>query len=802
MNGKMRPFPAAPIVPRGRRLVAIVWLFTGIVSCLLVAAVLSLGLLSAGRAFVEAQGLWTRAQKEAAFHLTRYTLLHEEADYEAFQRAIAVPLGDRRARLELEKSKPDLSVVREGFAQGHIHPGDIDAMITLFRLLDDYEPAQRIAALWREADGHILELVRVADEVHGAEDAWKEGFVARELARINRINSVLTPLEDHIAAALNKAQRNAQVALLAGMLVLTGLLLAAGITLAKRFVQQNERLQRTLRESEAQLRHLIESAPLPLLVVRAADHAILYANDRALQQFALDMDTVRGRTLDEFHVDEAARESVSRALEGPAPVRDYEVQMKDLHGRPSWLLLSAQRLRFGGEDCLLVAAANIDDRKRLQEDMRRRAMHDPLTTLPNRAMFVEALERAVGRAKRRRTRFSVLFVDLDHFKEVNDTLGHAAGDELLQTMAERLVQAVRQSDLVARMGGDEFVVLIEEHRGPEEVMIVAQKIITMLDRPVLIEWKEVCVSGSVGIASFPEDGDSAEMLLRNADTAMYQAKERGRNNFQFYSEDLNKLTAQRFEMERRVREGLQRNEFVLHYQPEVDLASGRVTGLEALVRWRDADGTLTLPSEFLAHAEETGVILALGRWAVRAALHDLRAWREQGLELAVAVNLSARQLQDSELVNEVFRALQGCDVPARLLRVEVSEAALLRDLAASDRTMRALRGLGVELVLDNFGADHAALGLVARFGMKAVKLDRAVLASSGQKPEALALAEAVVALARTLDLRVIAEGVETDDQRQKAASLGVDAAQGFLFGKPVEAARVPRLFSEAAAHVR
>jgi diguanylate cyclase (GGDEF)-like protein/PAS domain S-box-containing protein len=799
MNGKMRPFPAAPIVPRGRRLVAIVWLFTGIVSCLLVAAVLSLGLLSAGRAFVEAQGLWTRAQKEAAFHLTRYTLLHEEGDYDAFKRSIAVPLGDRQARLELEKPHPDLDIVRKGFVQGRIHPGDIESMITLFRLLDDYEPAQRIAALWREADTHITELQEVAREVRSADDAWKETFVARELARINRINSVLTPLEDQIALSLNKAQRTAQAVLLGGMLLLAGLLLAAGIALAKRFVQQNERLQRTLRQSEAQLRHLIESAPLPLLVVRSGDHAILYANDRALQQFALDMDTVRGRSLDEFHVDDATREAMSRALEGNVPMRDYEMQLKDLAGKPSWLLLSAQRLRFGGEDCLLVAAANISDRKHLQEEMRRRAMHDPLTTLPNRAMFVESLERAVGRARRRNTRFSVLFVDLDRFKEVNDTLGHAAGDELLQTMAERLVQAVRQSDLVARMGGDEFVVLIEEHRGPEEVMIVAQKIITMLERPVVIEWKEVAISGSVGIASFPEDGDSAEALLKNADTAMYQAKERGRNNFQFYSEDLNKLTAERFEMERRVRSGLERKEFFLLYQPEVDFASGAVGGVEALVRWRDPSGNLRLPSEFLAHAEETGVILALGRWALEAALADAKAWQEQGIALAAAVNISARQLHDADLVNHVFRALQASGIAARMLRIEVPESALVGDLAAADRTLRGLRGLGVDLVLDNFGAGQASLGLLTRFGFRAVKIDRGVLAASAHKRDAAALVAGVVTMARELGVRVVAEGIETEEQRRHATSLGLAAGQGFLFGKPVEASRVPRLVSPAPA---
>jgi diguanylate cyclase (GGDEF)-like protein/PAS domain S-box-containing protein len=795
MIGKFPPFPGVPSLPRGRRLVAIVWLFAGIVACLLIAAVFSLGVLSAGRAFVEAEGHWTRAQKEAVYHLTRYALVRDEADYAAFNRAVAVPKGDRRARIELLKPEPDYELARAGFLEARNHPSDVEPMITLFRWLKDFSPVDRAVSLWSRADTHVDELLEVAREIHG-NAAADSAVVAGQLARINRINSVLTPLEDQIAAMLNAAQRAAQAALLAGMLLLAGSLLVAGITIAKRFVLQNERLQRTLRDSEGQLRHLIESAPLPLLILRASDLGLLYANDRALQQFGLDMDSVRGRTLGEFHVDAGVRDTLGVALRAEGAVRDYEVHMKDRAGREFWLLLSAQRLHYAGEDCLLAALANIDDRKRLQEDMRRRAMHDPLTTLPNRAMFLEALERAIRKARRRSARFSVLFIDLDRFKEVNDTLGHHAGDELLQTMAERLGSAVRQSDLVARMGGDEFVVLIEEHRGPEEVMIVAQKILSMLERPVLLDWREVSISGSVGIASFPDDGTDVESLVKNADTAMYQAKERGRNNFQFYSEDLNKLTLQRFEMEKRVRGALEREEFFLQYQPEVDLATGRVTSVEALLRWRDPDAGLVNPGDFLPHAEETGAILAVGKWVLERALADLASWRQQGFDFTLSLNLSARQLQDPDLVNEVFQALQSHHVAARNLRLEMTEATLLRDPTASERTLRALRGLGVELVLDDFGVGNSSLGLLRRFPLQSVKIDRALVATSPQKRDSTAVIQAVVAMARTLELTVVAEGVENEEQRRQVMSLGCNAAQGFLYGKPVEAAKVPRLVDE------
>jgi diguanylate cyclase (GGDEF)-like protein/PAS domain S-box-containing protein len=802
MTSKFRPFPGIPNLPRGRKLVVIVWLFAGIVACLLVAALASVALLSGGRAYVGAEGIWSRSQKEAVFHLSRFALDRAEVDYAAYERAIKVPLGDRRARQELAKPHPDVEIARSGLLQSRNHPGDIDAMILLHRYFSDFAPVERTIALWDQADAHIDELIEVARELRAEKAPFTRAQSAHQVARINQIDAALTPLEDEIAASLSYVQRTAQTLLLAGMLVLAGILLAAGILISKRFVLQNEKLQRALRESEGQLRHLIESAPLPLLILRASDQHIIYANDRALQQFALDMDSVRGLSLLDFHADTTVRDALTVAIARAGTVRDYEVQMKDRNGRTFWLLLSAQRLQLAGEECLLAALANIDDRKRLQEDMRRRAMHDPLTTLPNRAMFMEALERAVRKARRRASRFSVLFIDLDRFKEVNDTLGHHAGDELLQSVAERLKSAVRQSDLVARLGGDEFVVLVEEHKGPEEVMIVAQKILSVLERPVLLDWREVAISGSVGIASFPEDGDDIEALVKNADTAMYQAKEKGRNNFQFYSEDLNKLTLQRFEIQKRVRSAIENDEFFLQYQPEMDLKSSRFTAMEALLRWRDPSQGVVMPAGFLPHAEETGTILALGSWVIERALRDFRKWRLEGLDGALAINLSARQLQDDGLVNQVFQALQAHHVAPRLLRLEVSEATLLHDAAASDRTLRALRGLGVEVVLDNFGSANSSLGLLRRFPIQRVKIDRSLVGGCEDRRECAAMIQGVVAMARSLGMKVVAEGVETAEQRAEIARLGCDAAQGYLIARPMDAAKVPGILKVAVTENR
>jgi diguanylate cyclase (GGDEF)-like protein len=392
----------------------------------------------------------------------------------------------------------------------------------------------------------------------------------------------------------------------------------------------------------------------------------------------------------------------------------------------------------------------------------------------------------VRKGRRRQDRFSVLFVDLDHFKEVNDTLGHAAGDQLLQAVAERLTSAVRQSDLVARMGGDEFVVLVEDHHGPEEVMIVAQKILALLERPVLIDWREVKISGSVGIASFPEDGEDLDTLMKNADIAMYQAKERGRNNFQFFSADLNRMSVQRRELERRVRSGLERQEFFLQYQPEVSLATGRIEAVEALLRWKDPDSGVILPAEFLPSAEENGTIIAIGEWVLDRALSDAASWRERGVELPVSINVSGRQLHQSDFAAVVERALRAHNVPPASLRLEIPETALMVESEKTDRGVRALHALGVKIAIDNFGTGYSSLGLVRGFAVNAVKIDRSLVSSCENKRECAAIVQAVGAMARNLGIVVVASGVESEDDKRIVASLGCDRAQGMHVGKPMD----------------
>ena len=756
----MLPLLSTGPLPKRVHPVIIVWLFAGIVVCLLTLTVYSSHLQSAGRALVVSQGDWAKAQKDAIFFLSRYATERRMEDFEAYERAMSAAQYARTKRFDFPF--PELG------------------------------PIRRVNDLSSQGDRFAEQLKEVAQ---GLNDG-KRG--AESVEYIHRINLALAPLVDEVAAETDLFVREAQSLLTSFILIVAGLLLIGGITLSRRLLGRNEQLERSLAESETQLRQMVEAAPLPLLIVRASDQRLLYVNERALEQFSLNVDTALTRSLAEFHVDDESRHRLAHAISSAGTVRDFEVNLRDAKGRTFWLLLSAQPIRFMGVAGLLVALADIDERKRLQDDMRRKAMHDPLTGLPNRAMFMESLERAVHKARRRSTRFSVLFIDLDRFKEINDTMGHHAGDALLQEVGRRLEQAVRQSDMVARLSGDEFVVLIEEHGGPEEVMIVAMKVLAAMQAPIVIEWREAKVSGSVGIASYPEDGADVPLLVKNADTAMYQAKERGRNNFQFYSPDLNELSRERFELEKRIRGALERNELFLEYQPEIDLATGKATAVEALLRWRDPTVGVVMPGAFLPLAEETGTIAAIGHWVLDRALADLRSWREQGASVTLAVNISPRQLHQQDMASDVSALLQRHGIDAGSLRLEIAEPTLTQDSEAAYAAVRGFRALGVQVAIDNFGTGYSSLGLVRGLPVSVVKIDKSLVSHCSTKRECAAIVQAAASMAKVIGIRVVASGVETEEQREAMQALGCDAVQGYLVAPMADAAGIAAMTRAAA----
>ena len=446
------------------------------------------------------------------------------------------------------------------------------------------------------------------------------------------------------------------------------------------------------------------------------------------------------------------------------------------------------------------AGRDISERMRIQQRLDHLAHHDSLTELPNRLLLLDRLQRAMGRASRHDRQMAALFLDLDRFKQINDTLGHSTGDRLLRAVAGRLAKCLRQGDTVARLGGDEFAILLEDLDHPEDVAPILEKLMAAMHHPFVLEGHELFLSFSIGIGMYPQDGGDAETLLRNADTAMYRAKAEGRSGYRFYTADMNARAFERLDLESRLRRALERNEFVLHYQPKLDLGTGLVVGVEALLRWRHPDHGLVPPGEFIPTLEDTGMIVPVGRWVLQEACHQARAWQQAGLpSLTMAVNVSTHQFRRDDVCALVREALAGHAIHPADLELEITESALMDDVGRAAASIRQLRDQGVRVAIDDFGTGYSSLAYLKRFAINSLKIDRAFVRDVCDNHDDAAIVAAVLAMAQRLQLQVVAEGVETRDQLEFLRGEGCDQMQGYLLARPMPASQLPGWLLERTA---
>jgi len=431
------------------------------------------------------------------------------------------------------------------------------------------------------------------------------------------------------------------------------------------------------------------------------------------------------------------------------------------------------------------------------------ARFDSLTGLPNRHRFMEELGSAIARSQRYGRRFALLFIDLDRFKFVNDNLGHAAGDDLLRTIGQRLSQLLREADLLARLGGDEFVVLTEVNCEAATLSKVASRILNAIAQPMVLEGRRIEISASVGIGVYPEDGNTAPALLRAADAAMYQAKAGGKNTFEFFTAELAQRAALHFALEGDLRQALQRDQLELHYQPKVDARSGDLVGIEALLRWNHPKRGLLMPAVFIELAEESGLIVPIGRWILRAACEQMVRWQAAGLAPPrCAVNISARQLQGDCLMQDLRDALAHSGLEPRHLEVEVTESMLMSDAAQAAAVLEAIDALGVEIAIDDFGTGYSSLAYLKRFPVRSLKIDRSFVRDLPGDEDDLAITRAVVAMGHSLGMTIVAEGVETLEQRDCLVQVGCDVLQGYLFSRPASSGAIEQWLQLAAQSSR
>jgi diguanylate cyclase (GGDEF)-like protein len=418
-------------------------------------------------------------------------------------------------------------------------------------------------------------------------------------------------------------------------------------------------------------------------------------------------------------------------------------------------------------------------------------LHDTLTLLPNRVLLEDRIQQAVAECKRNATQCAVLFVDLDRFKMLNDSLGHFAGDGVLRAVAERLRSAVRSEDTVSRLGGDEFVILVKRVAQLEDAERVARKAMDALASPIHIGGQELRISSSIGISLYPAHGDNATRLIANADAAMYHVKKSGRCNFALFSPEMGTFFPKRLALETELRAALENNEFELHYQPKVDMRSGRIVGMEALVRWHHPRRGLVMPAEFIPFAEETGLIVPLGRWVLHQACFQNRAWQKRGIrDLGIAVNISGVQFQQPNFVETVSYALASSGLAPRFLELEITETVVMQNAAEAIGMLEQLHRMGVALSIDDFGTGYSSLNYLKRFPIHKLKIDQSFIRDISMDSDDAAIVNAIIALAHSLRLRVVAEGVERQEQLNFLRVLGNDEYQGFLHSRPLPAREI------------
>ncbi len=435
-------------------------------------------------------------------------------------------------------------------------------------------------------------------------------------------------------------------------------------------------------------------------------------------------------------------------------------------------------------------------RRRAEDNLKHVAMHDPLTGLPNRRHFHQALGAGIARAERAGHGLGVLFVDLDRFKIINDGLGHSAGDQVLKICAQRFAEALRESDLIAHISGDEFVVLLERCNEPAAAIAVARKLLTAAARPILINGQELALTASIGVALYPADGADGETLLKNADIALFRAKEQGRNNYQFYSAQMNTHTAERLAMEAKLRHALDRGELSLHYQPKLDIRTRQVTGVEALLRWNNPELGSVSPATFIPLAEETGLIVPIGAWVLLEACKQAKRWQDSGIPgTRVAVNLSARQFRDPLLGQTIGRAFSESGLDPRLLELEITESMVMQEPEKAAALLEDLKAMGLYLSIDDFGTGYSSLAYLKRFPIDSLKIDRSFVKDIPANSDDLAITQAVIAMAHGLRLRTVAEGVETEEQLEWLKRFGCEEIQGYLFSKPLPAEEAGRFLA-------
>ena len=564
------------------------------------------------------------------------------------------------------------------------------------------------------------------------------------------------------------------------------------------FAERNQSLfdevidaKNALEESEKRVRAILENALVGIAHVK--DNKILAVNRKFEEIFGYEREEIKGMKKEILypspHIHEAINDAASQLLANDETYQG-EWKMRHKNGAIFWCAVSAKSISTKtGAEGIIWLFEDITQRKKTEEELLHLANYDSLTELPNRSLFLDRLEQGFGRTKRQKSQLGLLYIDLDRFKKINDSFGHTVGDTLLISVAERLCQCVRGSDTACRLGGDEFTIILPEIQDISDAGKVAEKIITLMDEPFSIEGHEINISPSIGVSIYPDDAEDIESLLKNADSAMYHAKSRGRNNYQYYTQAMNAEARLRLDKENRLRHAVEYDQFRLYYQPQVDTTTLAVTGYEALIRWQDVESGLVSPDQFVPLLEDTGLIVPVGEWIIRRACKDIPKLQAMNKDFkSVSINLSARQFVDNTIVERIKLIMEESAISPEYIVIEITETIMMEETERSLETLSELSNFGFQLSLDDFGTGYSSLAYLKQFPINAIKIDRSFVRELENNSSDAAICEAIITIARQLGLKVVAEGVETREQFIYMRDKGCHLIQGYYFGKasPIE----------------
>jgi len=560
-------------------------------------------------------------------------------------------------------------------------------------------------------------------------------------------------------------------------------------------ITERKRAEQALQEAERRYHSLFDNA-IEGIFRSSPEGQYLDANPALARLYGFDSPEELVSSLrdirSQLYVDPSRRDEFMSIIKARSSISGFESEVYRKNGEIIWISENARAVFDEAGDVLYYEGTveDITERRVYQERIEQQAKYDTLTGLANRSLLSDRLQQGILNAARYGTRLAIVFIDLDRFKLINDSLGHHIGDSLLQTTAKRLENCVQSVDTVARLGGDEFVLLINGQGEADAVGKLMERILRAISRPWKSDLGELETTSSIGVALYPDDGSDPDTLLKHADAAMYRAKEQGRNNFQFFTSDLNVLMKERLELESNLRRAQEREQFELHYQPRVDLATGRVIGCEALIRWALTDDELIQPGRFIPLAEETGLIGSIGKWVLRTACAQNKAWQDAGLPpMTVSVNVSPRQFHNDNLVHTIACVLQETRLEARYLEIELTENMVMHDAQQMIAMLQAIKRLGVQIAVDDFGTGYSSLSYLKRFPVDRLKVDRSFVKDINVDSDDAAIVRTIIALGHNLGLKVLAEGVETEEQIEFLSRYACDELQGFYFSRPIPAER-------------